>query len=370
VTHHFDSAPHLKRAIDLLPELANALDGDTSALFQRLYRVSRSAGHMVVPASFRPWVEHSFGSVEAAESQTIVKIANLVTMESALFNPLRASRPVEVTPGDLHRIIEESRGDSFCHPEENTPEDVFGRVRGRHSVTASNLAKYSQFHGLVIFDEHDPLLLSEDRVRDYLEVGHSWAQEVLRTDPAAMYYLFAWNAIWKSGASLIHGHAQVSCTRDMHYPQVERLRRLAIGYREQFGGDYFEDLLRVHEALGLALRHEGVAVIAHLTPLREKEVLILGEKPAELMAGAAYRVLDCLISSLEVTSFNLVAYMPPLVETDEDWSHFPCMIRIVDRGDPMKRTNDVGAIELFASSVVSTDPFRLIDALRERFGRP
>ncbi len=42
----------------------------------------------------------------------------------------------------------------------------------------------------------------------------------------------------------------------------------------------------------------------------------------------------------------------------------------VDRGDPMNRTNDVGAMELYASPVITNDPFRVIDALRARFAEP
>lgn len=355
-------------SIDRLPERVDALDVRDSALFQRIYHVSRAEGRMVVPESARQWAVNAFGSAEAVEVQTIVKVINTITMESALFNPLRASRPVSVTPGDLRQIIEDSRGDPFCHPEEGTPEDVFGRVRGRHSITASNVAKYAPFHGLVIFDEHDPLVLSEDRVKDYLEVGQRWAMEALRVDPEAKYYFFAWNALWSSGASIIHGHAQVSCTRDTHYARVEMLRRVALEYRRQYGSDYVADLLRVHRVLGLTVEHEGVTVVAHLTPVREKEVLILAEGQGDVLAGAAYRALDCLITTLGVRSFNLVVYMPPLAPTPENWAAFPHMVRIVDRGDPMKRTADVGAMELFASPVISTDPFRLIEALRERFG--
>ena len=359
--------PKSDPSIDRLPELVDSLDVRDRALFERLYLVSRAEGRMVVPEPAQQWAASAFGSTEAVEVQTIVKVLNSVTMESALFNPLRASRPVTVTPGDLTQIIEDSRGDPFCHPEESTPEDVFGRLRGRHSITASNVAKYAPFHGLVIFDEHDPLVLSEDRVKDYLEVGHRWALEALRVDPRATYYFFAWNALWSSGASIIHGHAQVSCTHDTHYARVEMLRRVALQYRERFGSDYFVDLLRIHEVLGLTLKYERVTVVAHLTPVREMEVLIVADSQGDALAGASYRALDCLLTRMGVRSFNLVVYMPPLSPTPEDWSAFPHMVRIVDRGDPMKRTADVGAMELFASPVISTDPFHLIKALRKRF---
>jgi len=40
-------------------------------------------------------------------------------------------------------------------------------------------------------------------------------------------------------------------------------------------------------------------------------------------------------------------------------------VRILDRGNPMNRTVDMAAMELYASSVVSSDPFRVIEAVRD-----
>jgi len=36
----------------------------------------------------------------------------------------------------------------------------------------------------------------------------------------------------------------------------------------------------------------------------------------------------------------------------------------VDRGDPAAKTADIGAMELYASAVVSSDPFDLAEALK------
>jgi hypothetical protein len=43
------------------------------------------------------------------------------------------------------------------------------------------------------------------------------------------------------------------------------------------------------------------------------------------------------------------------------------MARIVDRGDPLNRTADIGAMELYAASVIGTDPFFVADVLKKRF---
>ena len=49
----------------------------------------------------------------------------------------------------------------------------------------------------------------------------------------------------------------------------------------------------------------------------------------------------------------------------EDWRRFPPIARLVDRGDPANKTSDIGAMELYAASVIATDPFRLAEALRQ-----
>jgi hypothetical protein len=40
-------------------------------------------------------------------------------------------------------------------------------------------------------------------------------------------------------------------------------------------------------------------------------------------------------------------------------------VRVVDRGPLYSRTADIGSMELYAASVVSTDPFDVARALRQ-----
>jgi hypothetical protein len=81
-----------------------------------------------------------------------------------------------------------------------------------------------------------------------------------------------------------------------------------------------------------------------------------------------YESLECYRDRLGVTSFNLVIYTPPWAGTPENWEGFPVVVRIVDRGDPSTRTVDIGAMELYAQSVVSSDPFQLARTLNEHMG--
>lgn len=354
-----------ERTIIDLPALIRSLQPPDRRLFDRLFHVTESSGRLRAPPSMHAWIRKQFGSLSAVERQTIVKTTNLVTMEGTLFNAIRASRPLASSGAEeVDEIASSGLGDPFCNPLEGTPEDVFGRVRGRRSVTASNVAKYDAFHGVVIFDEHNPLRFDEDSISDALEVGLEWGRRALETDPGARYFFFLWNCLWKGGASILHGHAQVAATHDMHYARVEGLRRHALAYRAEHGANYFEDLRAVHRALGLVSQLGDTAIIASLAPIKEKEVLLLAPGVTPDLKRAVHHVLARFVHNLGVSSFNLVLYMPPLAPAPEDWSGFPHLVRIVDRGDATTKTADIGAMELYASSVVASDPFRLAEALK------
>jgi len=352
-----------------LPALVAALPAPSRERFQRIFHVSTTVGKLNPPETMYKWIEGYFGSVDAVREQRIVKVTNLVTMEGALFNELRARRPMEArAPGDAVIEARTRVGDPFCRPEEGTPEDVFGRVRGKHCITASNIAKYDGFHGLVIFDEHDPLSFDAEEVADYVDTAYRWALEAHKVDPEAKYFFFMWNCLWKAAASILHGHTQMTVTRDMHYPKVEALRRAALAYRREHGSNYFDDLYAAHADLGLGFERDGVRVIAYLTPVKERETLLLADSLSPALKRALYDTLACFRDRLGVQSFNVAIYMPPLAEVPEDWSGFPVMVRAVDRGDPVNRTADIGSMELYAANVIGTDPFFVIGRLKEAFG--
>ena len=352
-----------------LPALIENLSPEDRALAQRILDVSATTGRLEPPEEMRSWIEKSFGSVDAVTDQRIVRVTNRITLEGALFNGLRASRPLDTGVSlDLEREIAATEGDPFCRPETGTPADVFGRVRGEHATTASNVAKYDGFHGVIVFDDHNPLHLTPEKVADYVDAGLRWANEANRADPEACYPFLMWNCLWRAGGSIIHGHAQVTVTRGTHYPKVERLRRAARTYGVEHGSDYFTDLHRVHESLGLSVPTEdGVRAFASLTPVKEKELVVIGGDPADkTLHRAVGELLRAYVQDLGVRAFNVAFYMPPLTEpaeVEEDWSEFPTVVYIVDRGDPANRTSDIGAMELYAASVVASDPFTVAWAL-------
>ncbi len=352
--------------ITQLDEIVAELPFEERALFERIFHVSVTYGELVPPDEMHPWIERQFGSVEATRVQKIVRVTNNVTLDGVMFNYLRSNRPMWRSHDlDLEEELRQNLADPFSDPYRSTPADPFGRVRGRFCVTAANIAKFDGFHAVIVFDEPHPLRFAREDLHDYIDTGTRWAMAAHAYDPEARYYLFIWNCLWRAGASLLHGHAQVMLGRDVHYAAVEKLRRNALMYEASFRQNYFEDLFRVHQSAGCAFEVDGVRVFANLAPVKENEILLIAPALSPMLKDRLYDALDCLRQGLNVTSFNVAIYQSPIAPTEENWEGFPVIVRIVDRGDPTSRTADIGAMELYAASVVSSDPLRLARLLRE-----
>jgi galactose-1-phosphate uridylyltransferase len=365
------AAPASRPSILDLETAVAALPAADRARFERIFHLAVATANCAVPEPMQAWVTTQFGSVDAVREQRIVKVTNRITFEGSLFNTLRALRPLQSPAGgeDLEAAIRASQGGPFCHPEEQTPADLFGRIRGPFALTASNVAKYDGWHGVIIFDEHHPLRFSAEQVASYLETAQAWCRRAHAADPEAVYPFFLWNCLWRSGSSILHGHAQVTLTRGMHYAPVEQWRQAALGYRSRQGQGYFDDLIAVYRSLGLAVAWGSATIFPSLTPYKEKEVCIVSPALDGDLKGALYGVLAAYTRRLGVRSFNLALYQPPLAETPEDWQGFPVCVRLLDRGDLDSRTSDIGAMEIFGQAVVSTDPYRVADLLRESLRR-
>jgi hypothetical protein len=352
-----------------IPQMVDALRLEERRIFERIFDVQTSTGRLIPPDPMKHWIEHQFGSVEAVLEQPIVKITNQVTMEGVLFNWLRSNRPIwRDSKLDLEAELAAEDQDPLEDVYNQTPEDVFGRVEGEYCVTASNIAKFDGYHGLIVFKEEHPLRFGREQVKDYIQTGWAWAARVNDIDADARYYMFLWNCLWRAGASLLHGHAQMVLGKGLHYAAVERLRRNAMFYGARFRSDYFEDFFLAHRMVGCAFQRDDVRVIANLAPLKENEVILMAWHGEGGLLDRLYETLAVFRDRLGVLSFNVVMYQPPLRETEEDWDDFPIIVRIVDRGDPATRTADFGAMELYAASVVSSDPLRLAAILRDSLG--
>ncbi len=346
-----------------LQEKVSSLPEDQREIFTRIFDVGKTIGKLVVPESMKGWVEKTFGGDDIT-TQDIVKISNRFTFEAALFNAVRAKRPMVPAKADFWEEVNAQEGkDPFCHPYETTPEDTFGRIKGENGVTASNVAKYDGFHGLVVFNKHNPLDFSEGDVMSYLRTAQDWIRSAYDAHPKAYYPLIIWNCLWKAGASLVHGHMQMLLGTDHHYGYAQQLRAVMEWYKYKYNSSYIDDWFRAHEMVGLGAEVDGGRIVASLTPMKEKEVDIIAKDIGEGTARLLSRVLMAFKEKMHVTSFNVAILIPPLEEM-EGWDGFPYLIRIVDRGDLSKKPSDVGAMELLVRhNVIAADPYSIFDLL-------
>ncbi len=341
--------------------LLRSLPESDRALVRSLYDIRVEAGYAVLPERMAERARKAIGAAEGLRSQRIVKVLNRVTLEATLFNPLRALRPQPPNPFAVPAASE----DPLADPEDNTAADPFGRIRGAYCVTAANMTKADTHHGLVIFNEPDPFAFDEKRIEDYLSTAWRWMEAAHAHDPLAVYPLTIWNVGARAGASQPHGHMQTFLGRGHHYAKIEAQRRAASRYALGGISGYVRDLLRAHAALGLAMDYRGATLLAHLTPAKEREIVVAAPRVDRPLFRAAYMALVAYRDYLGVTNFNLAFYAPPLAATDEDWSGFPAFIRLVDRGAAGAGTADCGGMEMYGQPVVSADPFDVARVLTE-----
>ena len=291
----------------------------------------------------------------------------MVLYEGAIFNELRTKRPVvfDIQLSEVFKEIAKDENGPFTHPLTRTPEDTFGRIEGKYSITASNVTKYDGLHGLVIYNDHYPLEFTSDRIRDYFNVASQWFVKAHRTNAKAIYPFFSWNCLWKAGASIIHGHAQLAITEGQAYAKIEEMRALALDYQERYKSNYFEDDYKIHENLGLAFEKNKVKLNVKITPIKEKEIMLTANAFDDNLADILSEVLNTLKEKMSVFSFNVGIIIHPMEKTPEVWDHMPVVVRIVDRGNLSTKTTDIGSMELFAQSVIGSNPYAVMRELKK-----
>jgi hypothetical protein len=364
-------------AITAIDKLVLAMSAEDRRRFDRMYDYVLSEAEVLPPKAMEAWIAGAFkylaktpeGVLKAIRRQPIVHVLNKWTGQATLFNAIRSQRPIEAkSDSDLDKEIENARAKcSFCRPQELTPANTFGRIGDK---TCANVAAYDGYHGLTIFEHHNPLRFrhgefSQAEIADLFKTSRAWAEKCHAEDAEARFFFLMWNCLWKAGASIIHGHAQMTVGRKFHYGKIDRLRRDAYAYGCANYASYFEDLVAIHHSLGLTTRWGSVTALAHLVPCKEREIILVADKFENPdLPTALFKALR-VFAAQDVKSYNVAVYMPPIGHPDANWNCFPTLVHLVDRGDPAAKTADVGAMEMYSSAVVSSDPFQVAQAMRD-----
>jgi len=356
-----------------LPRTISKLKYEEAELFKRFFDVKRTTGRLVIPDEMKPWVKKTFGNIHHVENQEIIKVFNKLTFETAVFNELRAKRPIEAksyeSDNDVKEALNKSVGGPFCTPLRMTPSDTFGRIKGKYCVSASNVAKYDGLHGLIIFNKHNPLDFNEKELRDYFKSAMNWFKKAYKNNKKAAYPFLLWNCLWRSAASIIHGHFQLVIGEGAHYAEAEYYNKIRKEYYKKYAQDYFSDLYYAHEIIGLGMRRKGLRIFTSIVPRKDKEVTLIYDKFKfdNSFVKAVYKVTRSLVKDFGVMSFNLGIILPPL-NKDAEWKGFPIIARIVDRGNLSNKTTDIGGMELYArTNIIGTDPYKVFEKIKSYF---
>jgi len=174
---------------------------------------------------------------------TFARAAEKETGTSTLPEPPPAARDREACP--------------FCRPQlsRRTPTlpEKFGgpdRLEKGASVLFPNLFPYGRYSAVSLFgDEHFVEIGSASR-RSYADAFincRNYLEQVLASDPDAVYMAITQNHLPSAGGSLVHPHLQVHA--DRHPPNYLRfLEARTRGYHTRFGGRLFSDYLAHEQA--------------------------------------------------------------------------------------------------------------------------
>jgi hypothetical protein len=362
-------------SLDRIQTRLNQMGESARATFDGIYQVDFTVAELEFSEEMKAQLAAGLVPLEAMQRQMTFRLTNKITFEASAFNSVRAGRPeMRNASNDSSHDVALPANCAMCHPLTYTPETGgIGRIRTGHGITCGNLYPWASHHGVVIFENHDALRWNREQLSDSFDCAQLWFEKVNARDPEAVFPVIGWNCGARSGASQAHGHMQVALGRGMHYAKIERLQRDALQYRSVTDRDYFDDLFSVHRAMQLGFeRADGVRVLAHLTPIKERETILIAPNATHVtdaLKNAIYDVLACYRDRLGVECFNLAVLQPPLrAPAGEGWDSFPVIVRLVDRGNPASATADWAVFEMYAISVVTQDPFRLATALAEAAG--
>lgn len=306
-------------------------------------------------------------------TQNLISVRNRVLSDVAWFNADRVRKPQNFKKKKSENVSVATKPEScdFCKWPSLTASDTFGRIEGKHAVSASNLFKYvAPMQGLVLFKHHEPLEFTYEQLSDLLDVAHRWfAQsynicklEYPEVDRDALHPLLVWNALGRAGASQYHGHAQLMLS-SVPFPDEEKMQAVL----QHYDGKYFDDLVDAHECIGLVRKEESALMFPSVCPLKDGEILVhgssLGSRDFHRMV---YIALRALIDELGSCSFNIG--IMEMRQKDEKCHPMdgPIFARIVSRDKKGSKSmaSDFGGLEVFTgASIGHTDPWHVVQAI-------
>ncbi|MGC8981611.1 MAG: hypothetical protein ACP5JU_01535 [Minisyncoccia bacterium] len=314
--------------MEILVKIKN-LDKKNREIFERIYDIKEEVGIQKFPKD----IEKKYKKLER---QKILIVKNKILLKETHINPLRKKRQKP----SFKNIVEKFC--PFCNPKKYTPEDEVGRLENKYSISSSNLMKGAKNHSLIIFKKHKNFGLKD--LEETLSLSFLWFKKNIGNK------ILIWNNLWRAGASIPHPHFQIFSLDTI--PEKLKFIKLRLDlYKNLYKSDYFDDLFRLHKKLGLAKEKNGLRIIIDLAPFKENEIIIL-PKDWDKNIKEVSKLLFLYKKISE--SFNLFLFYD---------GNFKKIGFLVDRGSLKELNSDIGSLEIYSFSIVSSDPFELAKRL-------
>ncbi|CAF0786926.1 unnamed protein product [Adineta steineri] len=383
-TNCFQVQQSQKLVLEKLPEYLknshsskNEICRQFATIFNALFHLDEIYGSLKLSPIYlkkiNQWLHNNDVLLEQIRKQRIIKVYNRYTHEEMLYNYMRSQRPQtksEISSESYtSKLLEDSKKNcDFCGKNylNSTAEDTFGRLEHRLSYTAANTFKYDRWHTLIVSRNHDTLHLTEDEIVDMFELTKEWFRKAHSIEPMYACPEMIWDAMPKSGASQMHTHLQASLGFDIYYGNIERIRQGARLYAQLNNGrNYFSDYLSVHQILGLTIPVGNAHIVVHLTPIKDLEIMIMGEKLERNFYKALHLVFRTFVDDLNEYSFSLGMYLPPMNESSSNGHDIPVVCRLVFRNPVTNLRSDINGLDLYTSSVIGKDRYILHQQLKD-----
>ncbi|KAG8225688.1 hypothetical protein J437_LFUL001720 [Ladona fulva] len=308
--------------------------------FQKIYSVDVREGKLEFPMQFESklqrWFYNLDPSLKEIRTQTVIHVRNKYTKEHTIYNPLRAKRPLQSSDRDplgyVNKLSSSTREScDFCNYETMTSKDFFDRIEGKYSVTAANAFKLDKWHGLIITREHNPANITEDVLLDMFNTTLMWFKLVNIIDKSSKFPNILWDSLPHAGASQLHPHVHVILDPMQYYGILDEQLSAASEYYEKTGNNYWEDIIEIHHALGLAKIFGNSVAMTPLTSRKDNEVILLSNSPSVDFFRLLYFVIRTYYEQFRIYCFSSGMALP--VIDGSVANNLPAFIRIATRGD-------------------------------------
>ena len=298
-------------------------------------------------------------------NQELIEIVNEPLQTHSTFGMLRSRRvpaAVGLDPADLIDLEKARNGCEWCDGSvRGLIADQFGAIVSEDGrfIAQANISRQAAANGLVTGNAstHNILRLSLPDALGMWRMVEPYILLVRRADPSLKYFLCSWNGGPKSGGSLPHCHFNILGWEHRHCAFAEQvLARCPHAYWDQ--------VLRIHQQIGLSFQHGPVAGFASLCPVKDREILMYSQ---DLMSGAEtlHRALRILVDH-GTNNFSVAAILSPDTSAEPRFDVWPRVLwRVVDRGDMRVPHSDLGAVEVLGGTTIfSSNPWEVAGWLR------